>query len=460
MMPRDTPRKYRIANSQKLRELVNLKLGASTSGREWCIKALHPSDPLTDVRGIPDQSAQPTTVVNWQMESTVKCSATSGTWSCDITALPDPVSFGCYSKTESASGATTLGSFLNTQLSATNTYPACRLALTQAAERWRLAYYGLTVYCDAPSLADQGTVAAASVPVEPSLYSFVGLANTTPSSTQVAVQKAIVFQTTDVPAFETLVRMPNAYTGQAKNGVYFPMKLSTNHMRWHSTADFVNDATGWLSATKDYSMTVKTGTSDPMATSGWPYYGETSAWVNTTTGVVETRTRCMPANENFGAICFQNLSYQASLTLVWRVGFEIQAGPQSTLSSYLHLSPAYDRIAVDDYYAISRELKDAYPADYNDLGKLWEVIKKAARAALPVVRNFGPIGAGVGMIGDALLGPPPDTSTPEPRDKLPAATVERVQAATEAAPYVAAARRKIVAKRRPAVRMPKYPGRK
>jgi len=91
------------------------------------------------------------------------------------------------------------------------------------------------------------------------------------------------------------------------------------------------------------------------------------------------------------------------LVFNWRVGFEIQANPSSSLSPYLHLSPAYDPVAIADYFRISRELKDAYPADYNDLGKLWDVIKRVASFALPVISGMGPIGAMIGTAGGGLI---------------------------------------------------------
>lgn len=366
--------------------------------------------------------------MNFQMEVPVGATAgATGTWTCNLTAMPDPVAFGCFSRSDST--GTTTGMHLNTQLTGTD-YDAGRLALTQLAERWRLAYYGVTVYYDGPALADQGTVVAASVPIEHSVYPFVGVTATASEKTAL---NAIVFQTSDVPVFTNLIRMPNAYTGQAKHGVYFPMKLSSNHQKWQSTRTMLADGTGWT-AYSDYCMTVPTVSTVP---SGWPYYGDFSAYYATASAATVSHPRCAPCNENWGAMCFTNMSVDAKLTVVYRVGYEMQANPQSTLSAYLHLAPAYDRVAIDDYFAISRELKDAYPSDFNSLGKLWDVIKNAARAVLPVVRNLGPIGAGIGAIGDILMAPkssPADSR--EPRDKPPAAAMERAQDLVAAAPYI------------------------
>jgi hypothetical protein len=150
------------------------------------------------------------------------------------------------------------------------------------------------------------------------------------------------------------------------------------------------------------------------------------------------------------------MSYQSNLTLVFRAGYELQCQPTSTYSSYLRLSPPYDPIAINDYYAISRELKDAYPSDYNDWGKLWNVIKSAARTVIPFVRGLGPIGAGVAAVGDLLLGPAdkPSNVANGPRDSLPAATVERAQRVKEAKEVMAGTQRRTTRPQKRPVKKP------
>ncbi len=87
-----------IAN-QKLRELVlrdlterAMTLGSTQSGADWCLKALHPSDPLVEVRGIPDKSAVPSAFINYQAIFTVSPQAgATGTWTLDASLIPDPI---------------------------------------------------------------------------------------------------------------------------------------------------------------------------------------------------------------------------------------------------------------------------------------------------------------------------------------------------------------------------------
>jgi hypothetical protein len=387
-----------------------------------------------------------TTLLNWQSDVVIKPSiGAAGAWSADITVLPDPCMFGRWMINDSV-GAT-FGAAINTQMGAT--YDAALTALMAGAERWRLAYMGVTIYQDGPTLSDQGTVVAAQVPCEPTTHSFSASALSGGVVNTDAGMKAIIFQNSDLPDFQTLVRMPNAYFSQSKHGCYMPIKLSTSHQAWHSTRDCVYDGTGWAVNAG------ATGVLPAYIVPGGPTFAQ-YPYGHNAPGVVSPQMsvslqgalntdiagtaaiRCFPCNENWGHVCFTNMSVATRLVAYFRVGFEVQALPSSVFSPYLKLSPPFDPLSIDAYYRISRELKDAYPADYNDLGKLWEVIKGVARTALPLVAGFGPLGKAASVVGSMLLGPTSDgikqtipqasVTVPENRDKPPAAAVERAQA--------------------------------
>jgi hypothetical protein len=85
----------------------------------------------------------------------------------------------------------------------------------------------------------------------------------------------------------------------------------------------------------------------------------------------------------------------------------MQVSPASTLAPQLKLSPPYDKRALDTYFAVARELKDGYPADYNDLGKIWDALSGALKQigpALSVIPGWGPVAStaitGVTGVGD------------------------------------------------------------
>lgn len=407
--------------------------GPFTSGQEWMIKALHPADPLTEIRGVPDMSSMPTTMVNWQMSATVTPQlGATGTWAAEISIMPDPVQFAQIVVTDSVGAVST--AVLNSSVGSGD-YTSKFNALVALAERWRLAYGGVTVYHDAPALSNQGTVVACVAPVEPSVFSCTGVntAGGWPPASVYANRRAIQFQASDRPDYESDQRMPNAYFGQSKDGVYMPLKLSTNHQQWHSTADACLDASGWpASSGVSLQVPVESAPVAPL----WPYAGADTYCANRlTTGPMSSTVgrRCYPCNENWGRISFRNLDVSSRLVLHFRFGYEMQCNPLSTVAPYMKLSPPYDRQAIEEYFAISRELKDAYPAEFNDWGKLWGVIKQAARMALPVIGGMGPIGAAVSGLGGLLLnglekkGQVPG-ATGQPKDSPPAAAVERAQA--------------------------------
>jgi hypothetical protein len=90
-------------------------------------------------------------------------------------------------------------------------------------------------------------------------------------------------------------------------------------------------------------------------------------------------------NGTWAHICAKNLAVTTSFTFFVRCGLEMQVSPSSTLAPQLKLSPPYDPVALTTYFQIARELKDGYPSEFNDLGKIWDVISKAARKIIPFV---------------------------------------------------------------------------
>lgn len=361
--------------------------------------------------------------------------------------VPDPCMFGRAKITDTVGSRIQLA--INTQLAAD--YESSLEVLFRHAENWRLAYMGVTIYQDGPTLSDQGTVCAAQVPVRPALIpccipDITVDAGGVVTHAAFASYNAMRYQQIDAPAFETLERMPNAYFGQSKNGCYMPLKLSTNHQQWHSQMDSCIDGTGWPEGGAlghSYRIPYE------EVHTGWPFDGiMQSAHGNLGEAGIYAPIRAMPMNENWGHACFQNMSVNTRLVCYWRVGVEIQAHPDSTFSPYLKLSPPHDFAAIESYYRIARQLKDAYPADYNDLGKLWGVIKSAARTALPIVGAMGPFGAMAAGLGSFLLGPEkaakaakasvPKPSSPqaEVRDRPPAAVIEAAQSARQATDFL------------------------
>jgi hypothetical protein len=113
-------------------------------------------------------------------------------------------------------------------------------------------------------------------------------------------------------------------------------------------------------------------------------------------------------NGTWAFLCARNLALTTSFTFFVRCGIEMQVVPSSVLAPQLKLSPPQDEAAIRTYFAIARELKDGYPADYNDAGKIWDAISSTVKKILPFAENIPGIGgaaravSGMMTMGDKI----------------------------------------------------------
>jgi len=459
-------------------EAYGADMGATEDGRVWCVKALHPSDPLTSVRGVPDQSAGPSTTENWQQQVTVPAppdatsSATS--WDAKIYFTDDPAYWGFIETSPNAGNGSTY-SVVNAAMATMGAITATTDAITSATKgvcdsftRWRRAYAGLTGYLVAPQLSNQGTITAAQYMVRPTVLGSpcrtAGSADAKATKTggagavnaggnaRILAHPLIAYRSTDLYDYDTLQGMPNAFVGQARDGFYMPLKLDSNHAAWHTRSDLVYDGSRydvvgdeWVNPTLDVHTTEMGGAGLYNQVAN-PYSGDGAT-------VFHGWPHLLPCTSITGAIIFKGLSMEASLLLQYRMGYECACLPGTIFAPYLKLAPVWDPAAVQSYFAIARELKDAYPADYNDLGKLWDVIKGAARVALPFIRPV--LGQGLGSLARLVAGSP-KASVPaavstggktSKMDKPSAASVERAEKAASAAVKKKPERRLVIRRR-------------
>lgn len=399
-----------------------LQLGSTPSGSDWCLKALHPSDPMVEVRGIPDESAVPSVFLNYQTVTRVGAPAdATGTWSYDGVVLPHPVQFMTHKVTSTTDGVTssTFSDVLNAQLDGL-THMAKYNSFRAQARRWRLAYMSVTVHQDGPSLADQGTLVCAQVPVQPKIYNAVGQQAYPVDQTKrmmVLGPNVCQFSDLDRPSYTASQAMPNAYFNQSKHGCYMPLKLTRTCQEWHSDSDHVtvlNDDT-----TNDpdesgtnYNQGIAAVTNGAGTT--WPFTTLTpfnpafkvapdtvqATRVDVWSGDV-TSSLC---NDTWGTICARNMSVETSFSIFIRVGFEVQVVPTSILSPQQKISPPSDEIALRTYFAIARELKDAYPESYNSLSTLLGTIAGVAKDVLPTIMSAFPVTAPFAPLASQVAG--------------------------------------------------------
>lgn len=340
------------------------------------MKALHPSDPMTEVRGIPDHSALPSLCMNFQSTFTISPEPNAvGTWQFDASLIPHPIAFMAFSRTTNL--GTVNGNLLNSQIDGL-THADKFAAFKKLAQRWRLAYMGATVYQDGPDLANQGTIVVAQPPVQPRRR-FISATLTIPTIVEQGAAQAIEYTAEDKPDFTRSQAMPNAYFNRSREGAYVPLKLTETCQDWVSEADEVSHTEFFPSPTGTAVLNVPTVGITPM----FPYFDLAPLWLQTSGAGLTGDATSPTLSGNWAHISARNLSVQTSYSIFVRAGIEMQVSPSSSLSPQLKLSPMYDRQALDTYFAVCRELKDAYPADYNTTGKLWRVISEAVKKIAP-----------------------------------------------------------------------------
>lgn len=370
-----------------------MPLGSTDSGKDWCLKALHPSDPLNEVRGIPDRSAVPSVFMNYQTVFTLTpAPAATGVWSFNAALLPNPVDFMYLNRTDTT--GTTALSVLNSQLNGA-TFPLKVASFMTDCERWRLAYMSVTVYQDGAALTDQGTLVAAQSVVKPAMMSCGGSG---PNYLLYPSPSIAAYAVNDLPDFDKSQSMPNAFFSRSKEGAYMPLKLTDTCQDWQSPA--TNQLLHGALLPNGFSLAYVTENPTPTAGSlitPYPHLVQASRLAND--GVPGANLGALvPAmcNDNWGFISARNLSVSTSYSFFIRAGYEIQVQPGTVLTPQQKLSPPHDSLALDTYFAIAREMKDAYPADYNDLGKIWDVISRIGTTISPVLSAIHPaLGAGV-----------------------------------------------------------------
>lgn len=397
---------------QKLKTHIqskNMALGDTQSGADWCLKALHPADPIVEVRGIPDRSAVPSVLMNYQSVFTLAPPVgATDTWSFNMQMIPHPITFLSYIGTSSLGPMS--GTFRNTQLAGSaSPWEAYYILSRSIATRWRLAYMSTTVYQDGPDLANQGTIAVCQKPVQFHRFSTPNIvtgAGYTPTSAG-GFHDTLAYETRDLPNFDVTQAMPNAYFGRSKEGAYIPLKLTKTSQKWFSATDGIRivDDANLISGPNGTTCQFAPGL--PGANI-YPFYGLNETTLNPTnppSGLLG-QDYCPPMNDFWADICVSGAAVTTTFKFFVRVGIEMQVEPRSELGPHLKLSPPHDPRALNAYFAIARELKDAYPADYNDLGKIWDVISKALKwvsPALVAIPEFGPVIAGA-TTGIAALG--------------------------------------------------------
>jgi len=369
---------------EKLAVLIrahNMSLGTTPNGVAWTMKALHPAANTEPIAGIPDRTGVPVAFVEFKSNYTVGAPG-SGLWNAMVYTFPSPVLFGCVQLYGPDNNPLTpagggWAEFVNRQLTGANIGERAGFWTTQVGTA-RLAYQSLTVNFDCADLTNNGVVTACQL--MPAWLS-------TNLTTVGAPPMPSTIYSGPVIDNSNAINFPLAVQYRAKAGAYMPIKLT------NPALPFLNQGERAF-----YSQWWPYGGGPPQSTL-WPgYYGY-----------------ALPRmlDGQMGAISFLNIAPTTSLRLTFRMGVEVIPLPGSAYSSFMHPSPPVDHAALDAYYMISAKLFDAYPDEYNDFGKLWEVIKGIAAPIGQVIKNVPGIGQSLYAVGN-LVGKAVDNAYGKP----------------------------------------------
>lgn len=339
--------------------------------------------------------------------------ANTGNWDFDVFFFAHPYMIGAV-RTVDATEHVRWSPILNPHITGAD-FAEKRDYVFAQWQRYRMGYLGVTGYHDAAALTNNGLLAVAQYPQSPF---YAGNIMPAPPGSQ-ALSRVFEGWPELAKTFSQLQNMPNAYFGAARDGVYCPFKLSEVCQDWQSAKDEI------LTLDQPTSATLTGASSAVELREAAPADGPYGIAGSNLTTPYPLHKR---SDDGIIHISGKQFASAASFTVYYRSGWEIQVAPGSVLSSFAKSSPPHDPTALSAYYAISRELKDAYPADYNDLGKIVRTIADVAGTALSTLfPSFSiPIRAAQGLVNRAFPdkaaptqpGPTPDLLSETQKERL------------------------------------------
>jgi hypothetical protein len=391
--------------------------GITSNGRAWLAKALHPSDNVPEAVGVPTQYGVPSAPVNYTttyVASAPVGQVASATWDCLITMVHHPYMFGkVWSSGTGPSGPIYQAvPLVNSQLGGVNQDTNVQNWFINT-DTYRGTYCGHTFSLTAPTLADQGTVACAQIPLIPGEFCYSSGAT---QLNRTALLYPDLYGDSSFN-FNALQGITGAYVSEAREGAYMPHRMTSETFQDKSSGITYGTYTDTASVQNIY-VPAPLISSICAASTVHPF------WDDTRTGTI-TRiggAAHAPCNNNVSICYFKGISSAATITITTRQGFEITCPDTSLFIPSVGKPPVYDPVALTAYFAISRELSPAFPASYNFLGTLWNVVKTVGQAILP--RILPVIGSTLGQLaGVSQRG----EQMPQPKQQMTEIIVDSAQ---------------------------------
>lgn len=474
--------------SRDMRAIIDRHLerfGVSGSGRDWILRALHPAGDHKSP-GLPDQSSTSVLRPDFRMQATIAAPPDAPTWDLYIWTVPGDVNAVYWAKGQSPcdfsadappDGTCQVG-VLRNQASSDGLEPIVfsandgsgRFVTTVSslpnlnAASFRHQFSSITVHQIASAVADQGQVYAAQFPpqIRPTdLVIPVGYVSGVPipGSEPISFYEYYgSWSTCTLPTNEAdLAAMaPQFYMDAAREGAYLPLRLAGPSQPYASATGGMGlayqdgGAPPYGTPNVPVAMrrlgcvltpTSQTGSGSASPLIPWPFQCVGMRAQNPIGGgaIIKLDNLMMDTgydNTNIGVIIFRGLAgangggFGASVQLKAVNGLEIAPNPGASDRVFAEVAAPYEPRALEAYYALCLELKDAYPASFNSLSsildaikgvasKIWGVVEKPLADVAPHVIRAGLSALGMPLTG-ARRGEMREPSVPRVTYKAPA----------------------------------------
>lgn len=367
-----------------LRQKICSMLGSCSAASNWVIKSIHPMDhePTPGDGRIPDQTTGNTVAPEGRLQATITPPTglpDGATWDLDIW-IPNCVDIPILYRFIQSGSVYPVGAWIILPVPsyrpgsiASDGSSQVNSSLVTLADTYRVTYKGVTTHLIANSLNDSGVIYMAQwadVPSNPNASSVSSqidlpglLYNKLPTSPDLLFQKT-----------------PRTITYEARKGGYMPMKYMQSVHEFQESANV-----GYLSYKDPAGAIQYVGVTPGAVSTLNPYAGVTGT-----------------SNFLSGMMLYRGLNSGASVQLTFRQRLEAIPTADQAWAPYSESSPLYDPVAMTRQIQISQRMADAYPADYNDLGKIlkdvWGWIRGAGKAVggmkIPFVSDIANIAGG------------------------------------------------------------------
>jgi len=414
---------------------VLARYGVSGPGREWLIRALHPSSEGVSP-GLPDESAQCVLRPEYRVQTTIPPNTYSNQYDCMVWTVPGDVNAAFWATGPSPTdftitdfppggqlGVLPLQTFadINAQYSTVQFVSASAPTInalsqsraTNIPTAFRHQYKSLTAHLICSDLTNQGEVYSAQFsPIPVAKTGQIGVQTNATNS----LPNCFVGSTVFVPGNEAQMTTmaPDCYVGAAKDGVYIPHRLCgptqpfahtelpycLNSLTINNTPALITGMTyGGMSYTNQAVLGLPGAMYCTQYTQGPISFGGSAfPWINQVWNQVTEPFRSGYDtgydNMNVSVTIFRGLTSStgvggvggASIMLKAVCGLEVVTAPSSPDRVFCKPAACYDPRALEAYYAASLELRDAYPASYNAFGSLLSVLADVGARVWPYVR--------------------------------------------------------------------------